>query len=338
MHPSSQVIVDDSPLPDDHEMKQVSVVMPVYNAAQYIDRTLCSVRYQTHRALEIVIVDDGSTDDSVDKIRTHMQQDDRIVLIQQANKGVAAARNAAIGRATSDYIAPIDADDLWAPEKIALQQAAADRHGPNIGLVFGCYNMINEADEILSHRNTVAYNRDLLTQMARNNIVGSGSAPLMLRQGVLDIGGYDSSLREKNAQGCEDYKLYFQLIERYPTVFIPQNLTGYRTYMKSMSADADQMMRSRSMVTTDIAQRYPELVPALRRGNVRAMRFSFSRALRSGRYSDAVNILSRMYEHDKSATFRETGAICGGAYDALKRNARRAVGLSLKKFEIGKPN
>src|SRR5579863_7666011 len=97
-----------------HDQELVTVVIPAYNAAHTIDETLRSARYQTHRNLEILVVDDGSKDATPEVVARHAVIDARIRLIVQENAGVAAARNRGIAEAKSDLIAPLDADDLWA--------------------------------------------------------------------------------------------------------------------------------------------------------------------------------------------------------------------------------
>src|SRR5437879_4343856 len=98
----------------DHDL--VTVVIPAFDAARTIAETLHSVRSQTHRRLEILVVDDGSNDSTPQIVQRQGVEDRRIRLIQQPNAGVAAARNRGIAEATSDVVATIDADDLWRPE------------------------------------------------------------------------------------------------------------------------------------------------------------------------------------------------------------------------------
>ena len=122
----------------------VSVVVPVYNGAATLDETLSSVRGQTWKALEIIVVDDGSTDRSVDIAAEHVRQDSRVQIVKQANAGVAAARNLGIALARSQYIAPVDADDLWAPDKIELQMAEIQEAGETMGLVYTWFIIIDD--------------------------------------------------------------------------------------------------------------------------------------------------------------------------------------------------
>jgi glycosyltransferase involved in cell wall biosynthesis len=103
----------------------VSVVIPSYNSARVIGQTLESALAQTHPALEVIVVDDGSTDDTEQAVRPYR---DRIVYVRQENQGLAGARNAGMARATGDLVAWLDADDLWNPEKVALQVAVLRQH------------------------------------------------------------------------------------------------------------------------------------------------------------------------------------------------------------------
>jgi teichuronic acid biosynthesis glycosyltransferase TuaG len=106
----------------------VSVIIPALNAAAVVAETLESVRAQTFKDFEVIIVDDGSTDATAAIARRYCETDPRFSLIQQPNQGVSVARNAAIGRARGEWIAFLDADDVWLPEKLArqLELAAAD--------------------------------------------------------------------------------------------------------------------------------------------------------------------------------------------------------------------
>src|SRR5689334_6839377 len=114
----------------------VGVVIPAYNAAATLDETLCSVRAQTYLTLEIIVVDDGSRDATPEIALRHAAGDRRVRLIRQANAGVAAARNRGIEETRADLVAPIDADDLWAPTKIARQMEVLRRASPETALVY----------------------------------------------------------------------------------------------------------------------------------------------------------------------------------------------------------
>lgn len=110
----------------------VSVIMPAYNAARYIEESIDSVLGQDYPNKELIIIDDGSTDATVDLIRAY---GDRVTLITQQNQGAAVARNAGLNAARGDYIAFIDSDDVWLPGKLRTQVRYLENH-PDVGLVY----------------------------------------------------------------------------------------------------------------------------------------------------------------------------------------------------------
>lgn len=109
-------------------METVSIVVPVYNAGAYIQKTIEMVKAQTYQKWELLLVDDGSKDDSVQKIQPFLM-DSRIRLISQENQGAAAARNRGIEEATGEYLAFLDADDVWFEDKLAAQISFHERTG-----------------------------------------------------------------------------------------------------------------------------------------------------------------------------------------------------------------
>jgi len=308
----------------------VSVVIPMFNAARTIERTLASVRGQTHRNLEILIVDDGSTDDGPAIVERHATHDQRVRIICQSNGGVASARNAAIAASSGAFVAPVDADDLWHPEKTALQLAAMA--GPDglddrsIGLVY-CWYSIIDADDIVrfDDRRSTAEG-DALNAMASRNIVGHGSGALMRREAVIQAGGYDTSLRARNGEGCEDYKLYFQIAEHYRFALVRQCLVGYRETRENMSSDPRKALRSRALCVPEFVARHPDLEGKFHQGRLRIMRFMLGRALRTGNVGDAAFLLSGMLRIDPFLALANLGELAKGLFRRTLRTGttRRA--------------
>ena len=109
----------------------VSVVMPAYNAERFVDEALESVLKQSYQRLEVIVVDDGSTDGTAARVQAYGNP---VRYLQQVNAGVGAARNRGLEAATGDYIAFLDADDLWRPEKLDVQLEIAARN-PESGLI-----------------------------------------------------------------------------------------------------------------------------------------------------------------------------------------------------------
>lgn len=275
----------------------VAVIVPAFDAAATLDETLCSVRAQTFRDLEIIVVDDGSRDETPDIVLRHAQTDSRVRLVRQPNSGVAAARNRGINEARAALVAPVDADDLWHPCKIERQVRTMEAVGPPVALVYTWFALINEAGRILGV-NRPGAEGNVFPLMCLRNVVGNGSSTLMRRAAVLEVGGYDASLRARNAQGCEDYKLYLQLAERYRFAVVREALTGYRYTPSNMSSDLMQMLRSFDLVTDEFRRRYPERAAEFHTGRNDFLRWSLGRALASGQRRNAAKLAAEAMRFD----------------------------------------
>src|ERR1700733_2081197 len=236
----------------------VSVLIPAFNAAETIADTLRSAQAQTYRDLEIIVVDDGSRDNTARIVSQFESEDSRIRLIQQANSGVAAARNAALAASHGSLIAPLDADDLWHPQKIELQVDNLCTNGDGSGLDYCWYVDIDELSIIL-RCNVNRFEGDVYEALILANFIGNSSVPLIRRPILESIGGWDISLRAANAQGCEDWLLYLKIAERSRVVLTPAFLVGYRQLPRAMSRNLLQMSRSYSMTMAQARSAHPEI-------------------------------------------------------------------------------
>ncbi|MEO0755983.1 MAG: glycosyltransferase family A protein [Cyanobacteria bacterium J06648_16] len=241
----------------------VSVIIPAYNAEQFLARTLASVIAQTHRNLEILVVDDGSTDATSQIVQRYAAQDARIKLIQQNNAGVAAARNRGIEQARGEFIAPLDADDIWFPDCIAAQ--LSQMTSPRVGLVHAWSVFIDEADRLMSSCQSQRWQGGDFVPLVYRNLPGNASCVLVRRQYAQLVGGYDPSHRAQNAQGCEDWDFYLRLAERFEVRTVPRLLVGYRQVTGSMSSNLLPMKRGLDLVLDAVAKRHPSLNPAIYR-------------------------------------------------------------------------
>ena len=231
----------------------VTVVVPAWNAEQTVAATLESVASQTYRNLEIIVVDDGSTDRTAAVAEAFCANESRARLIRKSNGGVASARNCAISEARGDWVAPIDADDLWHPTKIEKQVEAAYAAPDLPGFVYCWRRLIDRDDRIITSGERWALQGSAFRQLAYINVVECGSSLLAWREAVLEVGGYDESLRASNAQGCEDMLLQLQLARRFPVAVVREHLVGWRQHDRNMSSDFDQMARSCSLVFRRLA-------------------------------------------------------------------------------------
>src|SRR3954449_3573195 len=127
----------------------ISVIIPAHNVERFVARTLESVLGQTHRALEVIVVDDGSTDGTAATVQSFADKDSRVRFIRSRNLGVSAARNLAIKESRGALIAPIDADDIWHPDKLTRQLAVMRAGSPKLGFVYCWSRGIDEQDRVI---------------------------------------------------------------------------------------------------------------------------------------------------------------------------------------------
>jgi glycosyltransferase involved in cell wall biosynthesis len=266
----------------------ISVIIPAYNAEKFIEITLDSVLAQTHENIEILIVDDGSKDRTVAIVQQKALEDKRITLLRQENQGVAAARNLALQHAKGEYIAPIDADDIWYPLKLAKQVACMMEGGHQVGAVSSWFTFIDEDGELM--KGWVANRTDGCVQelLIYHNPIPA-SMPLIRRAALDKVGFYNQDLKQQNAQGLEDWELGLRIAQHYEFRTVPEILIGYRQVTQSMSNDWQQMERSYHLVM-DIARKlYPEAPDDLYRRSLAEMyRYLAGKCQQIGAHKDSI--------------------------------------------------
>jgi glycosyltransferase involved in cell wall biosynthesis len=239
----------------------ISVVIPVRNGERYIGRTLRSVLDQSYRNIEVIVVDDGSTDSSLAIAKEVAANDPRVRYHSGPRAGVAAARNCGIAQARGEFIAPVDADDLWHKDKLLLQLNALRKAGARTGVAYCWSIFIDETDNTISGkmRRPPRFEGDVLPALLEENFLGNASTPL-IRRAYLDlVGGYDPGLYLDGAQGAEDWKLYLALAEIGEFTLVPRYLVGYRKPQDSMSANFVTMQKSMELVRRWAQKRWPLL-------------------------------------------------------------------------------
>ena len=233
-----------------------SVIVPAFNAAWCVERTLRSIAAQTYPNLEVIIVNDGSTDDTAALVRWCIAGDARFRMVEQDNRGLVGARNRGIEESRGAYIAPIDADDLWHPDYVASQIAVLEASDPRTPFVF-CYSYwIDEHDNVFPAAAPARRPRADFIGLLRENAVGNGSCAVFRREKLLEAGGYDPTLKPRGALGGEDWKLSLLLTARHPAVVNPKFLVGYRRTARSLSADTANQTKSLLLVLGDIRKQF----------------------------------------------------------------------------------
>jgi glycosyltransferase involved in cell wall biosynthesis len=210
----------------------VSVIIPSYNAARFLPDALESVLAQTYPHYEIIVVDDGSTDNTAQVVQPYLL---RIRYLKQDNRGIGAARNAAIAMSRGDFIALLDADDLWLPHKLALQVSLML---PETGLVGSSRA---ETDPSGTLTRGVSYEELLV----RNRFCASS---VLFRRGCIDdLGGFNDT---GDCFGVEDWELWLRISRKYRALYVSNRMLIVRQCEGSVSSvsNAEKMLLAEKAV------------------------------------------------------------------------------------------
>jgi glycosyltransferase involved in cell wall biosynthesis len=209
----------------------VSVVIPNYNCGRFLAETLESVFAQTYPAVEVIVVDDGSTDDSAAVLDTYA---DRVKIVRQSNQGVSAARNAGIRASHGALIALLDADDLWHPEKLAKQVALFAT--PSVGLVYCAVEYIDEQGRTLGTNFTGRRGRVLRhIALLQGTVVLAGGSTALIRRECFDKAGYFDCEMTTAA----DWDMFRRIACHYEIDVVSEPLMKYRLRRQSMHRSLD---------------------------------------------------------------------------------------------------
>jgi len=238
-----------------------SVVIPAYNAELFIERTLRSVLRQTHSNLEVIVVDDGSTDKTRVIAEAAATTDDRVRIISVPNGGVAKARNIGIAEANGEFVAFLDADDLWHPTKIELQVTAMSRRSGDYqpAAVYTLSRTIDTEDRVTGSGRRVVLSGYSFARHLYAKPVGNGSSILVRREAAILAGGFDPTWAARGIGGCEDLDFELRIAAKYPITAIGLYLVGYRQYPGNMSSNNLAM----ALGAISTVARHIELCPEL---------------------------------------------------------------------------
>lgn len=229
-------------------MPRFSVIVPAYNAAETLSTTIDSVMGQTTDDFELIVVDDGSTDNTLGVAQTYAQTDSRIHILGQENAGVAAARNHGVAQASADLIAPLDADDSYEPEYLQTLGDVADRH-PEAAIFSSSAHMEYRGKRLILPRDKrfrQATEVSLRELMVSNPIT---SASLVRANVFAATGGYRSGVH------VEDYDLWLRALAMgFRHRHTPEPLYVYHVSSGSRSADVVASAESVARVLNDLCE------------------------------------------------------------------------------------
>jgi glycosyltransferase involved in cell wall biosynthesis len=207
----------------------VSAVIPVFNCAEFLKRSIDSALAQTHRNMEVVVVDDGSTDDSALVLASYL---DSIKAVRQENAGPSEARNNGVRHASGNFLAFLDGDDLWDPRKTEIQLAALKAH-PTAVAIYCDHRSIDAHDQVLGPTGALEHPRSsgrILEDLIRGQRIKSPSLVMVRRDAFEAVGGFDPVLRYS-----EDYDLWLKLAMRGPILYQLDTLASYRVHGGNVS-------------------------------------------------------------------------------------------------------
>lgn len=217
-----------------------SIIMPAYNAALFIEESIRSVLCQTYANFELIIVNDGSTDNTNDIISTF--KDDRIKVIQQLNKGLGAARNAGIENSVNEYIAFLDSDDIWRNDK--LQNVISGLDGPDVGLY---YSNVMEFKTDIASAIPNRYSEPIKPMATKDLIliydfvvVSSSVVPSNIMK---EYGGFSEDL-----YGTEDWDLWIRIGQKYKFKKIEEYDCYYRINENGLSKKREEFLKKEFQV------------------------------------------------------------------------------------------
>jgi len=245
----------------------VSAIIPCYNGEAYIRKAIDSIIGQSYAHFEIIVVDDGSTDDSR-RIVEGLADDPRVKLVtHDTNRGIAAARNTGLRESTGEYITFLDQDDTWRPQKLEKQVDILVKSDPNeVGFVFSDLEIINEPGR--KTRSKISKAPPGIGSASRHDCIKtlfmSNYIPIitvMIRRDCFDeVGGFDEDIRS----GSDDYDLFFRLLMKYRFVHIPEPLAIRRLHEANYSS-IEKLVPDIMMVLGRVLEQVPELGPYRRR-------------------------------------------------------------------------
>lgn len=210
-------------------MPQISVVIPVYNGEKTIRETIESVLNQTFTDFELIVINDGSTDSTLDIL--HSIQDPRLKVFSYPNAGSNPSRNRGFNKSCGDYISFIDADDLWTADKLEEQYKALQEN-PHAAVAYSWSDCIDESSKFIRRGGHINAEGNVYAKLLISDILENGSNPLIRRQALTDIGGFDESLL-----AAQDWDLYLRLAAKYDFVTVRRSQILYRISPNSLSSN-----------------------------------------------------------------------------------------------------
>jgi glycosyltransferase involved in cell wall biosynthesis len=229
----------------------VSVIIATHNRAEFVGQTLKSVLDQTHKGIEVIVVDDGSTDNTADLLK---QYEGRIKYVYQERSERSKARNRGVKHSRGTYIAFLDSDDLWLPEKIERQVQLLNER-PDVGVVYTDVQFIDAKGNAYSDEISwdVPKRQVLYEDLMTHNVITGTTSSVMIRRECLDkVGLFDESM-----DACEDLDLFRRIAQYYTFYKIELPLVRFRIHPGSTQVNASAMAKGWETTIEKISRNTP---------------------------------------------------------------------------------
>lgn len=297
-----------------NEAPTVTVVIPMYNAATYLQECLDSVLKQTFRNFEVICVDDGSPDNCAEIIQAC--NDDRVFLVRQYNRGLAGARNTGIRHSRGEYVAFLDSDDRWDARKLELHIAHLDGN-PDVGVSYSASQFMDDDSKdmgIGQHPKCDGVNaQDIFCR----NPVGNGSAPVIRRETLKEIefirpevGHFDYMYFDESFRQSEDVECWLRiaLSTNWKFAGLTEALTWYRVNGEGLSANWRRQLESWERSVENNRKIAPDFI-AKWEGLARAYQYRYlaRRAVQSRDSESATTLLGMAYKSNSLILLKEFG-------------------------------
>jgi glycosyltransferase involved in cell wall biosynthesis len=226
-------------------LSKIDVVIPLFNAADYIGHAINSALRQTLQPRLIIVVDDCSTDNSASIVRSFIKKNPNILYFKtDKNSGPSKARNIGIKNSTASYIAFLDADDLWAPTKLFKQYEVFTKSsfGNDLALVYSNCEDLDASGSIIANGGAFELKRnlkgDVFSQLKNGNLIsGSASGALIKRTCIDNVGFFDETL-----EACEDWDLWLRISKKYKVDYVNEKLVYIRRHLANSQWDSSRML------------------------------------------------------------------------------------------------
>ena len=214
-------------------MPLISVIIPVYNGDKTIKQTIKSVLMQSFTDFEIIIINDGSRDSTLNIVSSI--SDSRIKIFSYDNAGISTSRNRGFSHSSGEFVSFLDADDLWTPDKLEAQLKALYAN-PEAAVAYSWVNYIDEYGQFFRIGNHQTLNGNVYEKLLVHNLLENGSNPLIRRQALTEVGGF-----EPEFSSAADWDMWLRLAAGYPFVAVPSPQILYRMSGSSMSSNILKM-------------------------------------------------------------------------------------------------